>query len=197
MATVTLTAVKDVHVGDVGVSLKAGDVLKFERAASDIPRLKSVAAAIAAGDLTMQVAYSADEKASGIASPPGSVDAADAAPVAADGTIALGQVARKALAAGAGGAADDTTVLTASANLRVVDAWAIITTPVTAATLDIRDATAGAGTLLASLSAATAGVSRLSTSAGSAVLASGKPLVIRRSDSGVAAEVFVLLRSEQ
>src|SRR6185369_13274036 len=105
-------------------------------------------------------------------------------------------MAYRSFAAGGGGAADDVTIVDVG-NLgfpiRVVDAWLNTLTPVVGSTCHVRTATGGGGTGLTSLmSSAAAGVTRNNDSTTrNAVAADG--LILRRSDSGVAGDISMML----
>lgn len=103
---------------------------------------------------------------------------------------------RKAFAAGGGGGADDVTIYNAAVpfDMRIVGVEFLIATTVLLSTIQLRDATGGAGSVKsASVAASAAGrvVSLGDTS--TTTLSSGDSLVIRRSDSGIAGEVVITL----
>lgn len=109
------------------------------------------------------------------------------------------QVIRKAFAAGAGGAPDDVTIYNANAPFlfRVVDVKVLISTNVGGATVTLRDAAAGAGNALSdALDAATTGTKRDAALTATGTVAEGGSLILRRSDSGVAGEIVVLIERE-
>lgn len=103
-------------------------------------------------------------------------------------------VVRTALAAGGGGSPDDVTaVASVPFACRVIDAWAKVSTNVMGSTLTARDATGGMGNALSSaFDSATTGVKRDALDA-SVALSAGDAIYIRRSDDGVAGEVFLVL----
>jgi len=146
------------------------------------------------------VEYTADEVASGMLSPPGVVEAGDLAPVLATFPLAALATIFVAIPAGGGGAPDDVEVWPLNGlpfQFRVLDAVAYVTTAVGASTLELRDEAAGAGNLLASAaSAATGRQANTAAATGSAVPGASKGLFVRRSDSGVAAELVVTIRRE-
>ena len=124
------------------------------------------------------------------------------APVAAT-DVASGLVLfHKAFTAGGGGSPDDVTVIAANAlpfKFRVVDAWAAIGTGIGASTLNVYTRAAGAGTLLAGpIDSASAQLARMTGPTASVVAtpASTEGVFVRRSDDGVAGEVFILVRRE-
>lgn len=103
-------------------------------------------------------------------------------------------------AAGGGGAADDVTVVSNIApnfglpfNVRVVDAWLLVSTAVVGSSCQLRTALAGGGSVLSSaLSSAATGTSRNNDTV-TRTNTSGSPIILRRSDSGVAGEILVEL----
>lgn len=106
-------------------------------------------------------------------------------------------VIRKPFAAGGGGAPDDVAIYTADApfDFQVLDVTAIIATNVGGSTVTLRDTAGGAGTALSdALDSATTGVKRNSTLTATGGIAAGGSLVIRRSDSGIAGELIVLIQ---
>jgi hypothetical protein len=105
-------------------------------------------------------------------------------------------VIRQAFTAGAGGSADDVTIFSANApfGFRIVDTRFYISTGVALATIQLRDATAGAGNALSDAIAAAATGSLLNTLRSStSSISTGGTLVLRRSDNGVAGEVVIFL----
>lgn len=122
-----------------------------------------------------------------------------------DSGIAEAKVITKAFAAGAGGAADDVVIFSGIAlqssatppvpyNFVVLDVTAIVTTAVSGSTLQLRDTLAGAGTTLSdALASATTGVKRNTTATTAPAVVKGGTLVIRRSDSGIAGRVSILV----
>lgn len=105
-------------------------------------------------------------------------------------------VIRQAFSAGGGGSADDITIFSSNApfGFRILDSYFYISTTVALATVQLRDATAGAGN--AHSDAIAAGVTgRLGNTlrTNSSTISSGGTLVIRRSDNGVAGEVILFL----
>lgn len=105
-------------------------------------------------------------------------------------------IAYRSFTAGGGGAADDVTIVDVgnlSFPVRVLDAWLHTLTPVVGSTCHVRSATGGGGTGLTSLmSSAAAGVTRNNDSTTRNALAS-EGLILRRSDSGVAGDITLLL----
>lgn len=203
MATLVITNISgaDLLIQDLYTTIAAGGSATVDRAASDIPRMASMIDAVATSKATLSVTYTADEIASGLMSPPQAVEARDLAPVAA--AVATGGLAivRSSFAAGAGGSADDVVVYAANTlpfKFRVVDCWAKVVTNVGGSTLQARTRALGAGTLLGTMSSATAGHQVQTDVVATAVATPGtlEGLFILRSDSGVAGEVFLLVRPE-
>lgn len=107
-------------------------------------------------------------------------------------------VLTKTFPAGAGGSADDVTIFNANAPyaFQIVDSFAYVTTNVGGSTLTLRSATAGGGSAKSdAFDSATTGIKRNAalTALPSSTAAAGT-LVIRRSDSGVAGSVVLLLQ---
>ena len=162
MATLTITNVSTgpISISDIYRTLAPSESVSVTRYANQIPQMASLQKQLAAQTVTLSVAYSADEIASGLAVAPGSVGGTDIAPV--DATAAQGGLftIRKIFTAGAGGSADDVTVYSVNAlpeKFRVVDAFGFISTAVSSASLSIRTAAAGGGTLLATIAAGSTG----------------------------------------
>jgi len=191
-----------VYIGDIYTSVPVGTPLTIERAASDLSGMVALQKAIADGDVTITVTPTADELASGLLSPPSSIQAQDMAPVAATDVGAGLVLLSKAFAAGGGGSPADITLYAANTlpfKFRVVDSWVFISTAVGASTGDLRDEAAGAGQSVSTVvTAATGRVSMDPTTDVSKVVTPGaaKGLFLRLSDDGVGGEVFVLARRE-
>lgn len=204
MATITITNLTSEvqHIGDLYADLSAspGTIVLNNRAANELDGMRSLKALILAGSVSVSVAYSAADVASGFTTPIQSVEPKDILPVAADGMTA-GIVLRKAMVAAGPGAPDDVEIFAVGAlpfKLRVVDFWAQVVTNI-AGSLQLRDEAAGAGTLAGTVDSTTAGrIQGTAPSNATVVLTPGatKGLFIRRSDNGVDGEVFVLLRPE-
>lgn len=193
---------ESVLIQDLYISIAAGDTVTVDRASTDLPRMASLQDALAAGSVTVVVTPTADEIASGLLQAPKTVEARDQAPVDAADVAAGAILLRAELAAGAGGSPDDVTVYAANAlpfKFRVVDAWAMISTAVGASTLNLYTQAAAAGTLVAGpLDSAATGIVRMTGPTTSALATPGatEGLFVRRSDDGVAGEVFLLVRRE-
>ena len=105
-------------------------------------------------------------------------------------------VIRHAFAAAGGGSPDDVAIFNANApfGFRIVDTRFYISTGVALATVQLRDATAGAGNVLSdSIVAAATGALLNTLKTATDTIATNGTLVLRRSDSGVAGEVVVFL----
>lgn len=203
MATLRITnlTTSPLYLGDLYTSVPASSYIDVERSATDLPRMKSLQAAMAAQQVTLAVTYSADELASGLMAPPQSVEAQDIAPVLAATPLGGLALIRCPLVAGAPGAPDDVTILAAGLlpfKFRVVDAWAKILTAIGGTTVKAYTRAAGAGTLLGSMASAAAGHQAQTDVTATAVAtpAATEGLFIARSDRGVAGEVFLLVRPE-
>ena len=179
-----------------------GQVTLPGRATTELPVARSLQKLIADGDLTFSLTPSADEKASGLLSPPVSITGDDMQPVAAgDVTAAIGTFHRE-IPAGAGGAADDVALFAANAipfKARLLDVVFHVTTAVVASTLTLGDEAAAAGTAIAVGDSGTVGRKVDATRAATFVLEQttvDKGLFVRRSDSGVAGSVTITYRRE-
>ncbi len=133
----------------------------------------------------------------------GAVDSAHLGPALAvdTGVVGVPSVFRVPFAAGGGGAPDDVTILAAAGfAFYVLDAQVLISTAVGGATAQLRDAAAGAGNALSdAFDAASTGRKRdtgAGTSNATPIVAQGSPLVLRRSDNGIAGEAIVTIVRE-
>lgn len=202
MATLTITNVSTdpVSISDIYRTLASGEAVSVTRYANQVPQMASLQKQVAAGNVTLSIAYSADELASGLAVPSAAVEGKDMAPVAA--TTAQGGlfVIRKIFTAGAGGSADDVTVYAVNAlpeKFRVVDCHAFVSTAVSGSSLTVRTAASGGGTLLATVAAAATGRGTMTgTATAVATPGSSAGLFVHRSDSGIAGEVILICRPE-
>lgn len=193
----TPTLVQDFYATIPGSS----SITVANRSVHELDGMRDLKAKVAAGDVSISISYTATDLTAGFAQAPGSVEAVDAAAVAAATAAAAPITFRVPMTAGGGGAPDDVTVFAANLlpfKFRVIDAYALISTAVGASTLSVRTQAAGAGTLLASLSSATTGRQPLTGPNASALATPGatEGLFIRRSDNGVAGEVVVIARRE-
>jgi hypothetical protein len=197
MATLVVTnlTTSPVYVADLYVTIAASGSITTTRAASDLPRMAGLQSLIQVGTVSASVTFTATEQASGLV---GQGIVAQAAT-----GVSTEEVVRVPLTAGTPGTADDVTVYALgklpAAKLRVMEAYALISTNIAASTLQIRSATGGLGTLCGEISSAALGHADLDTTVtASQVLTNGASvgLFIRRSDRGVAGEVFITLRPE-
>lgn len=208
MATlvVTNTSSADLYIADLYTTIPVGGSVTCDRKATDIPAMSDLQAAIAAGNAAMTITYSSDELATGLHQAPRTVEAADIAPVDA---TALGSgviLIRKSFAAAAAGMADDVTIYALGVwpytpNMRIVGGWAYISTAIAMTTLKVYSLPGAMGTQIAEFSSAAVGVQPHSTNSNVTQTvpitpASTVGLFIRRSDRGVAGEVFLLARFE-
>jgi len=119
---------------------------------------------------------------------------APAALTAESSSLAVPFVIRVEMTAGTPGTADDVSGPAAPFALRILDRWADVNTAISATNLRVRTASGGGGSTLSGLiSTATAqdGV-RASNSADGDTLAANAPIFVRRSDRGVAGNVYLL-----
>ena len=205
MATVTITNLtnRPVLIQDLYTSVLVGGSVVVERAASDLPGMSSLQAALAAGDVSIDIAYSSIERASGLEQAAKTVGGDDIRPVAAADILSACQLIRVVLAPGEAGGADDVEVLAVGSqltNMRVVDSWVFVSIAIGATTVELRTAAGGAGTLISSAASAVTGRFQMDPDGDVSILADtdgADGLFIRRSDKGVEGEAFVLLRPEQ
>jgi hypothetical protein len=124
----------------------------------------------------------------------GDAGVAPAAVAAEADSAAVPFVLRVEMTAGTPGTADDVQGPDAPFALRIVDRWADVNTAISATNLRVRTASGGSGNTLSGLiSTATVqdGV-RASNSADQDTLASGASIFVRRSDRGVAGNVYLM-----
>lgn len=204
MATLTVTHLGSpgddpIRINEVYAETKVGDPLVFDYSANSIPQLKSLMEAMAAGTVSLSVAYTADEIASGLHNPPQVVEAADIAPVLAADYASGAILVRVDLVAGGGGSPDDTPVYAAGAlpsELRVVDMWGFLGTS-GGTVITAEDEAAGAGTTLASVPSTGTGRVDATTADGLAAPSATTGLFVRRSDDAAEGVVYLLLRPER
>lgn len=199
--TITNISAAPVGISDLYTTLPVGGSVTTKRSASQLSSMTSLQKAVEAGTVTVSATLESFETASGLTIPPGTIDAGDAAAVAATAPAAATFEIRKAFTAGVAGTPDDVIVYAANAlpyKIRVLDAYALVSTAIAATTLDVRDQAAGAGQLAATMSSATAGRAAMTGPNASVVLTPGTliGLFIRRSDRGVAGEVVLTCRRE-
>lgn len=204
MATLRITNLTSAELllSDFYANVAAGAYVDITRPANRLGELANLQSLIADGSVSLAVTYTADEIASGLLAPPQALQPQDLAPVAA--ATALGGLAliRVPLAAGGGGSPDDTQVYAVNAlpfKFRVVDCWARVVTGVGGSTVAAYTQAAGAGTLLGTMSSAAAAARSPATDVTATAVAvpgATEGLFIRRSDDGVEAEVYLLIRPE-
>jgi hypothetical protein len=197
MATLVVSnlTTSPVFVTDLYATVPASGSISTSRASSDLPRMASLQALIAAGTLAAAITYTAAEKASGL------VDVGTPAPGASG--IGDDDVIRIPFTALVAGTPDDVVLYALNAlpykKMRIVDAFAIVSTAIAATTLQVRTVSGGAGTLCAEMSSATAGrQGQTATVTASQVITNGASvgLFLRRSDRGVAGEIVITVRPE-
>lgn len=200
--TLTNLTSSPLALGDLGSkSLGPNESITIERSAGDLSRMKTVIREVAADKLLVSAVPSAAELASGLLASPQAVQAEDLAPVQSTDKAAVLGTWRVPMVAGAGGSADDVTgyaVNTLPFKVRVVRVWGRIATNVSGANVQARTAAAGGGTNLGQLDANTVGTKDDQTVNASVVVTPGAlvGLFARRSDSGVAGELFIEWRRE-
>ncbi len=107
------------------------------------------------------------------------------------------QVIRKAFTAAGPGVADDVTIYSANApfGFRVVDVWVNIATAISGKTVTLRDAATGGGNALSdAISGTSTGVVRNTALTATRSIAANGSLIIRRSDNGLAGEMFIAIQ---
>jgi len=172
----------------------AGDVVAVERSAGDLPAMKSLQAALSDGDVTLSVAYSADELASGLV-----VD--NAAPVGAASIQGGPMLLRIPLPVGGGGAEDIVVFAEGAlpAQYRIVDHWLIVSATVGTGNVTVESELAGAGTQYLTIVQTAAGriIDVTPPAAAPLVVKSAtEGLIIRRTDNTSLAELYLLVRPE-
>ena len=203
MAILTVTnlqSVADLYLSDLYATIPAGKSVATTRAASDLPRMFSLQAAMAAGTASLSVAYSADEIASGLMAPPNAISGDDFAAVASTAVLSGDSLIRKACVSVAGGTADDQVIYVANTlpfKMRVVDAWAFVSAA-GAGTWTVNDQAAGAGQVMATLDSTATG--RAGDTAPNATLVATPGaligLFVHRTNKTTAGEVFIRVRRE-
>jgi hypothetical protein len=201
--TITNISAAPVAIGDLYTTIPVGGSVSTKRSASQLSAMVGLQKEVQAGTVTVAAVEEAHETASGLAIPPGTVEAADAAPVAATAVAAATFEIRKPFTAAAAGAADDVVIYAAGAlpfKMRILDAYVLVATIGTgAALLTVRDEAAGAGTAAAVFSSAATGrISPSSAFTASTLLTPGaaKGLFLRRADRDAAGEVVITARRE-
>jgi hypothetical protein len=199
--TITNISAAPVAIGDLYTTIPVGGFVTTKRSASQLSAMVGLQKAVESNLVTVAATLESFESASGLAIPSGTIQAGDVAVVAPTDAAAATFEIRKSFAVGAGGAPDDVTVYAANSlpyKVRVLDAYALVSTAVGASTLQARDQAAGAGQLAAQMSAAATGRSAMTLPTASVVLTPGAliGLFIRRSDSGIAGEVVLTCRRE-
>jgi len=192
-----------VTIGDIYRTLAvSGDSVTFSRTASDLSRMASLQALVSAGKVSVVVTPTADELASGLLTPPQTIQAQDMQPVAAAVVDAPEVVLRIPIPAGVGGAADDVTVYALNAfpyKCRILWARAIVGATPGASTVELRTQSGGAGTLLATLNTGALGlVPSPNTGFATSVVTPGAAvgLFARRSNNTIGGEIHVCVRRE-
>jgi hypothetical protein len=198
MATLVVTnlTTSPVYVADLYATIAASGSLTTTRPASALSAMTSLQSLIAAGTVSASVTFTATEQSSGLV---GQGIVAQAAT-----GVATEELVRVPLASGgSSGTADDVTVYALNklpaAKMRILEVYAVISTAVGASTMQVRTQAAGAGTLCAQVSSATAGHAvQDNTVTASQVITNGASvgLFIRRSDRSVVGEMFIRLRPE-
>lgn len=148
-----------VNLGDFYTSLAANASITVNRAPGEISLLTNLMTALADGDVSMSVTYTADEIASGLQAPSKSVESRDIAPNA----VALGDGLDPCILVSfdlpvGGGGADELILIAAGAlpyKFAVIDVWGKVTTGV-AGSWVLGDEAAGGGQTLGTVNSASA-----------------------------------------
>lgn len=202
MAQLTITNVsqEDVYLGDLYATIKAGESATVERSATDLPNMKALQENVADGKLTLAVAYSADEAASGLHLAPAVVEGGDIAPVAGSNPVSGLITIFKSFAAGGGGSPDDVEIFPVNGlpfKFRVVDFVLYVSASPGASTVELQDESGGTGSVLASADSGTTGrQTNAEDTTGVADPGATKGLFLRRSDDGTAGEAVIIARPE-
>jgi len=199
MATIVVTnlsSTASVYCSDLYTLIAPSASVTTTRAVSDLSRMASLQALVAAGSVGVAITYSAAEQASGL------VNEGETA-TSQGSKFQSVQTLRFAFAAGAGGSADDVTIYALGtlpyAKMRVLKMESLVATAVGASTLQLRTVSGGAGTLLAATAGTPTGYVGPNTSVtatSQVVSSSSVGLFLRRSDSGIAGEVLITFEWE-
>jgi len=202
MATFTIvnTSSSEVHLGDFYTTLAAGATLTLsDRSPNEVPDLKSVTDALAAGTITFSITYTANEYAQSMTAAANSVAAADLQETSlSEYKASPVQVFWAPFPAGATGLADDVVAMYAGTMpypVHITHCICRISTAVASETIQIRNEAAGAGLLLGAFSGAATGnpVDTVTASSGFSPSATNG-LFVRRSHDGIAGEAFIYCR---
>jgi hypothetical protein len=197
--TITNQTSDPVYIKDLYTSVPVGTPLVVDRSATDLASMTGLQDAVAAGQVTMSITYSAAEQP--LATAPDVVEAVDAAPVTAGTVEAPPITIRHRFAAGGGGAPDDVTIYAVNTfpyKVRMLDVTCYIDAAVGASTVELRTAAGGGGSLLGDFDSATTGRKKDAAQTITPVIVPGAPvgLFVRRSDSGVAGDIVLTCRRE-
>jgi hypothetical protein len=177
-----LSSTTPVYVSSLYTTIAASSSIQTKRTYAQVSEDVQIMTLVNAGSVSLAYTEEAGDDAAGL----GGLDAG----------VAFSQTIRKTFAAGAGGSADDVVIFNATTPAPfafvITDVTAIISTAVSASTVQLRDTAAGAGTTLSdALATASTGVKRNAAATTAPAVARGGTLIIRRSDSGIAGQVLV------
>jgi hypothetical protein len=198
MATLTVTNLSSapVFIGDLYTTVPVGGSITTTRNATDLPAMHGLQAAIVAGSVAASIQYSTTESGSGFVG--------QGEPAGPATGLSTEIVVRTPLTSGgSSGTADDVVVYALNAlpapKLRIIDAYAILSTVVASSHIQLYTQAAAAGTLVTSISSATAGRAGTEvTDTATVVITNGSTvgLFAHRTDRSVVGELFVVLRPE-
>ena len=188
-------------VASAGITILAGETRVIDRTLDEVLSMRELHRDIAAGIFVIELTPTPDELASEILT-----SAFREFPVLATDLLSGDITVRKSFAAGITAGPDDVVIYAVGAlpallgpKYRVIDAYAVILTPVGGSSLTVKDAPAGVQ--LAVVSSAAADIARataLGAAAASVQVTLGptKGLIFTRSNDNVAGELYITLRKE-
>lgn len=196
MATLTITNLTalPLPMQDFYTTIPANGTITVDRPANTLPEIRTLQEAMDAGNASLSVAFTAAELGSGLILDQG-------APVAAASVQSGSILFRVDLPAGGGGSPDDTTIFAVGdlpANYRIYEHKLFVSTAVALSTVTVEDELGGTGTQYLTISSAATGEVTDTTLTAAPLLAkdAANGLIIRRSDDGVACELYLEVRPE-
>lgn len=203
MADVTITnlTTSPLPITELYTTIPASSAITVSRYTSDLAKMATLQAAVAAAQASVSVVLTAAEAASGLTGVAGTVEAEDVAAVASTAVAAAEVTFRKAFTSVA---STDIAVFAANAlpyKMRVLDAYLLISTVQAGSSLRLWPQAAGAGTAITgSTSAATAGrIPMALTGNASVVLTPGATIgifLLPSAHTGIVGELVITARRE-